>query len=73
VVAQVLRVLPRVNDDVNEEWIVRTRRATMCECAGAHRRLDRPYVRKKRQARAGRFHGKRRLLTVAKAAPGKWM
>jgi NADH-quinone oxidoreductase subunit G len=41
---QVLRVLPRLNDDVNEEWISdKTRHA----CDGLNRqRLDRPYVRK---------------------------
>ncbi|HWA63676.1 MAG TPA: NADH-quinone oxidoreductase subunit NuoG [Caulobacteraceae bacterium] len=40
----VLRVLPRVNDDINEEWISdKTRYA----CDGLSRqRLDRPYVRK---------------------------
>ncbi|MGQ0664287.1 MAG: NADH-quinone oxidoreductase subunit NuoG [Pseudomonadota bacterium] len=41
--AEVLRVLPRLNDDVNEEWISdKTRFA----CDGLKRqRLDRPYVR----------------------------
>ncbi|MGE5146201.1 MAG: NADH-quinone oxidoreductase subunit NuoG [Candidatus Eiseniibacteriota bacterium] len=41
---QVMRVLPRVNDDINEEWISdKTRFA----CDGLMRqRLDRPYVRK---------------------------
>jgi len=41
---EVMRVLPRVNDDVNEEWISdKTRFA----CDGLKRqRLDRPYVRK---------------------------
>ena len=42
--AQVLRVLPRLNDDVNEEWISdKTRHAI----DGLRtQRLDRPYVRK---------------------------
>jgi NADH-quinone oxidoreductase subunit G len=42
--AEVLRVLPRLNEDVNEEWIGdKTRHA----CDGLRRqRLDRPYVRK---------------------------
>jgi NADH-quinone oxidoreductase subunit G len=41
--AEVLRVLPRLNEDVNEEWISdKTRFA----CDGLrHQRLDRPYVR----------------------------
>jgi NADH-quinone oxidoreductase subunit G len=41
---EVLRVLPRLNEDVNEEWISdKTRFA----CDGLRRqRLDRPYVRR---------------------------
>jgi len=41
---QVLRVLPRINDDVNEEWASdKTRHAID---ALVRRRLDRPYVRR---------------------------
>ncbi len=42
--SEVMRVLPRINEDVNEEWISdKTRFA----CDGLRRqRLDRPYVRK---------------------------
>ena len=41
---RVLRVLPRVNDDVNEEWASdKTRHAVD---GLVHRRIDRPYVRK---------------------------
>jgi NADH-quinone oxidoreductase subunit G len=41
---QVLRVLPRLNEDVNEEWIADKARHA---CDGLSRqRLDRPYVRK---------------------------
>ena len=41
---QVLRVLPRLNEDVNEEWISDKARHA---CDGLNRqRLDRPYVRK---------------------------
>jgi len=42
----VMRVLPRLHEDVNEEWIDdKTRHA----CDGLHRqRLDRPYVRNRR-------------------------
>ncbi len=42
---QVMRVLPRLNDDVNEEWISdKTRHAID---GLRHQRLDRPYVRVK--------------------------
>ena len=42
---QVLRVLPRINEDVNEEWASdKTRHAVD---GLVRRRLDRPYVRKK--------------------------
>ena len=48
--AQVMRVLPRLNDDVNEEWISdKTRHAID---GLRHQRLDRPYMRTRRQARA---------------------
>src|SRR5258706_15897881 len=45
--SEVMRVLPRLNEDVNEEWIGdKTRHA----CDGlARQRLDRPYVRKSGQ------------------------
>ena len=47
---QVLRVLPRVNDDVNEEWISdKTRHAID---GLSRQRLDRPYLR----GRDGRLH-----------------
>ena len=48
---EVLRVLPRLNEDVNEEWISdKTRFA----CDGLRRqRLDRPYRARRRQAAAG--------------------
>ncbi|MBV1917659.1 MAG: NADH-quinone oxidoreductase subunit NuoG [Sphingomonadaceae bacterium] len=41
---EVLRVLPRVNDDVNEEWISDKARY-MCEGL-TRRRLDQPWIRK---------------------------
>ncbi len=41
--AQVMRVLPRLNDDVNEEWISDKTRHAMDGLR--HQRLDRPYVR----------------------------
>jgi NADH-quinone oxidoreductase subunit G len=42
--AEVLRVLPRVNDDVNEEWI--SDKSRFAVDGLRRRRLDRPYVRK---------------------------
>jgi NADH-quinone oxidoreductase subunit G len=41
---QVMRVLPRLNDDVNEEWISDKSRHAIDGLR--HQRLDRPYVRK---------------------------
>jgi NADH-quinone oxidoreductase subunit G len=46
---QVLRVLPRLNEAVNEEWI--SDKARFAIDGLAHRRLDRPYIR-----RDGRLH-----------------
>ncbi len=41
---QVLRILPRVSEEINEEWISDK---TRCSCAGlARQRLDTPYVRR---------------------------
>jgi NADH-quinone oxidoreductase subunit G len=42
--AQVLRVLPRLNDDVNEEWL--NDKSRFAADGLARRRLDRPMVRK---------------------------
>ena len=41
--AQVMRILPRLNDDVNEEWISDKTRHALDGLR--HQRLDRPYVR----------------------------
>jgi len=46
--AQVLRVLPRLNEDVNEEWL--NDKSRFAADGLVHRRLDRPYIR-----RAGRL------------------
>ena len=47
---QVMRVLPRLNEDVNEEWISDKARHA---CDGLTRqRLDRPYIRDERQTAA---------------------
>jgi len=64
---EVLRVLPRINDDVNEEWISDKARY-MCEGL-THRRLDRPWVRKKGKLQPVSWE--EAFATVAKAAPGK--
>jgi NADH-quinone oxidoreductase subunit G len=42
--AQVMRVLPRLNDDVNEEWISDKTRHALDGLR--HQRMDRPYVRR---------------------------
>ena len=42
---QVLRALPRINEDVNEEWA--SDKTRHCVDGLVRRRLDRPYVRKK--------------------------
>ena len=48
---EVMRVLPRLNEDVNEEWISDKTRFAV---DGLRRqRLDRPYVRARRQAASG--------------------
>ena len=51
--SEVLRILPRINDDVNEEWISdKTRFA----CDGLRlQRLDRPYVRENGKLRPARW------------------
>ncbi|MDB5487578.1 MAG: NADH-quinone oxidoreductase subunit [Reyranella sp.] len=43
--AQVMRILPRLNDDVNEEWISDKTRHALDGLR--HQRLDRPFVRRK--------------------------
>src|SRR5207244_7146739 len=42
--AQVLRVLPRLNEEINEEWI--SDKTRFAHDGLVHRRLDRPYVRR---------------------------
>src|SRR6516165_243452 len=46
---QVLRVLPRLNEGVNEEWI--SDKARFAIDGLSHRRLDRPYIRRDGQLR----------------------
>jgi NADH-quinone oxidoreductase subunit G len=64
---EVLRVLPRVNDDVNEEWISDKARY-MCEGL-THRRLDRPWLRKGGKLQPASWE--EAFAAIAKAAPGK--
>ena len=47
--SQVLRVLPRLNEAVNEEWI--SDKARFAIDGLSHRRLDRPYIRRNGQLR----------------------
>ena len=47
--SQVLRVLPRLNEGVNEEWI--SDKARFAIDGLSHRRLDRPYIRRDGQLR----------------------
>lgn len=59
---EVMRILPRINEDINEEWISdKTRFA----CDGLHlQRLDVPYVRKNGKLTASTW--KEALSTIAK-------
>ena len=49
---EVLRILPRINDDVNEEWISDKTRYVAMDGLRTQR-LDRPYVRKEGKLVAG--------------------
>jgi NADH-quinone oxidoreductase subunit G len=61
---QVLRAVPRINDDVNEEWASdKTRHAVD---GLTHRRLDKPYVR--RDGKLAAVSWNEALAEVAKAA-----
>ncbi len=48
---EVMRVLPRLNEDVNEEWI--SDKTRFAYDGLKRQRLDRPYVARRRQAAAG--------------------
>ena len=68
--AQVLRVLPRLNEEVNEEWI--SDKTRFAHDGLVHRRLDRPYIR--RGGRLVEADWREALEVVAdrlKAAPGE--
>jgi NADH-quinone oxidoreductase subunit G len=63
----VLRVLPRVNDDVNEEWISDKTRFMVDGLTS--RRLDKPYVRKDGKLVAASWD--EAFAAIAKMKPGK--
>ena len=67
---QVMRILPRINDAVNEEWAHdKTRHHVDALVRG---RLDRPWVREKRQARGSELgRGARRVRREDARAPGR--
>jgi NADH-quinone oxidoreductase subunit G len=68
---EVMRVLPRTNDDINEEWISdKTRHA----CDGLMRqRLDRPYVRSRKALQAATWSDAFAAVAAAvkKASPDR--
>ncbi len=66
---QVLRVVPRINDDVNEEWASDKTRHVVDGLV--RQRLDRPYVRKNgKLVPAGWDEAFALIAAAAKAAPG---
>ena len=52
---EVMRILPRVNDDVNEEWISDKTRHVVDGLRT--QRLDQPYIREDGRLRAGDLAG----------------
>jgi NADH-quinone oxidoreductase subunit G len=67
---QVLRVLPRLNEAVNEEWISDKTRFAVDGLA--HRRLDRPYIRRDGQlCQAGWREALDVVVDRLKAVPGE--
>jgi NADH-quinone oxidoreductase subunit G len=63
---EVLRILPRINDDVNEEWLSDKGRYMVDGLA--KRRLDRPFIRLDGKLKAVSWD--EALAAVAKIAPG---
>ena len=63
---EVLRMQPRVNDDVNEEWL--SDRARFCVDGLTHRRLDRPWLRKDGKLVAASWD--EAFAVIAAARPG---
>ena len=64
---EVLRVLPRVNDDVNEEWI--SDKARYQVDGLTRRRLDKVFIRRKGKLEAASWD--EAFKKIAKAKPGK--
>jgi NADH-quinone oxidoreductase subunit G len=62
----VLRVLPRVNEEINEEWI--SDKTRYAEDGLSRQRLDRPYMRENGKLRAASWH--EALDAAAKALSG---
>ncbi|WP_271077739.1 NADH-quinone oxidoreductase subunit NuoG [Aurantiacibacter sp. MUD61] len=64
---EVLRVLPRDNDEVNEEWI--SDKARYQVDGLTRRRLDKPFIRKRGKLQAASWD--EAFKAIAKAKPGK--
>jgi len=64
---EVLRILPRVNDDVNEEWL--SDKARYQVDGLTRRRLDRPWIRRDGKLTAATWE--EAFAAVAKVNPGK--
>ena len=64
---EVLRILPRINDDVNEEWI--SDKARYQVDGLTKRRLDRPWIRRDGKLQAATWD--EAFAAVAKVKPGK--
>lgn len=64
---EVLRILPRVNDDVNEEWLSDKARYQLDGLT--RRRLDRPWIRRDGKLTAATWE--EAFAAVAKVNPGK--
>ncbi|MDG2003831.1 MAG: NADH-quinone oxidoreductase subunit NuoG [Novosphingobium sp.] len=64
---EVLRILPRINDDVNEEWI--SDKARYQVDGLTKRRIDQPWVRKKGKPQPASWD--EAFAAIAKAKPGK--
>ena len=64
---EVMRALPRINDEVNEEWI--SDKARYQVDGLMRRRLDKPYIRKRGKLQAASWD--EAFKAIAKAKPGK--
>lgn len=63
---EVLRILPRINDDVNEEWL--SDKARHCVDGLTRRRLDRPWIRRNGKLEAAGWN--EAFGVIAAAQPG---